>query len=328
MSVNAKQKRELQEMWEKAEEAGGPAIPDGTYQFKIAKAAFAMTGSNKPCFKMTLEVVAGPDEQVGESLETNDNLETRENMGWFKSKLARMNINEVGFEDITEGTLAEQLVGRVFEGQAKTKGGFLNIYVNRLISDGDGEGAAAEKEEETEEKGEEKAEEKSSEFEEGDKVTWEFKGEKREGEFLGVSEDDDTLARVKKDDDTVARVPLAKLSKAEAAEEAEEAEEEEQEEEKEEEDKEFELPEADDVDGMSAKDVKEALKALDFDASEIKNPRGVLKSFCTLAHDKGAKIELAEVSPLAAALDVKLDKKASFKDQLKSLASAVHKKLG
>jgi hypothetical protein len=336
MSVNGKQKRELESMWDQAEEAGGPAIPDGTYSFKIVKAAFAMKAGSKPCFKRTLEVVSGPDDKIGETLEVNDNLETKENMGWFKSTLARLNVSvsEITMDDITNGTLAEQLVGKVFEGQAKTKGGFLNVYVNRMIEEGSGEEEAeeeeeapkkkkakdAEAEEETEEEPEEEKEE--SELEPGDTVSY----KDMEAEVVQVLSDEG-LVRVKKSDGSIVRWKLELITKVEAeAEEVEETEEKEEVEEKEE--SEFELPEADDVEGMSAKDVKGALKQLDIDASEVKNPRAVLKSFCALAHDKSAKLELSEVSPLAAALEVSLKKGTPFKDQLKALSAAVHKKLG
>ncbi len=342
MSVNGKQKRELESMWDQAEEAGGPAIPDGTYSFKIVKAAFAMKSGSKPCFKRTLEVVSGPDDKIGETLEVNDNLETKENMGWFKSTLARLNISvsEITMDDITNGTLAEQMVGKVFEGQAKTKGGFLNVYVNRMIEEGSGGGEEEAEEEETagkkgkkgkaaeaeaeedEEAEEEKEEAEEPELEAGDTVSY----KDMEAEVVQVLSDEG-LVRVKKSDGSIVRWKLEAVTKVEAeAEEAEETEEKEESEETEE--TEFELPAADDVEGMSAKDVKGALKQLDIDAAEVKNPRAVLKSFCALAHDKSAKLELSEVSPLATALEVSLKKSTPFKDQLKALAKAVQEKLG
>lgn len=337
MAINPKQKAELERNWNAAEEAGGSGIADGTYQFKIVKAAYK--NEPKPCFKTTLEVTAGADDMIGESLEVNDNLETSQNMGWFKSKLARLNVSlgDLTFDDIENGTLGEQLKGKVFEGQAKTKGGFLNVYVNRLI----GEGAEVSEEESSEEdvveekkaakKGKTKEVEQeevdesddAQAFEEGDQVTWNGKV----GEVVEVEGSaGDGLVRVKKDEDgSIVRVKIGSLKKV--TDEAEE-EEEESEEKEEGEEEQFALPDVDEVADMSAKDVKEALKKLDIDASAVKNPRGVLSSFCALANDPAAKIELSEMVPLATALEVKLVKGASFKDQLKSLSKAVQAKMG
>jgi hypothetical protein len=329
MAVNPKQKRELSDMWDKSKEAGGSSVPDGTYRFKVVKAVFEMGG--KPCFKTQLEVVGGDESMVGETIEQRDNLETAENMGWFKSKLARLNMADVSFDDIEDGTLAEQLKGKTFEGQAKTKGGFLNVYVNRLISEGadDAEeetpkakGKAAK--EETEE--EEKEETSETGLSEGDAVTWSGKT----GEVVEILEDEG-LARVKKEDGSIVRVKLESLEKAEDASE-EEAEEEEKEEKSkkkgEESEEEFTLPEADDVDDLTAKEVKEALGNLGFEASDVRNPRGVLHAFCALGNDPDAKIDLSEVAPLADALEIELKKGQPFKESLKVLSKAVSKKLG
>ena len=343
MAINPRRKAELEGMWDSAEEAGGSGLADGTYQFKILKGEFKQTSSDKPCFKMLLEVTAGEESAIGETLEINDNLETAVNMGWFKSKLARLNISigDLTFADVENGTLGEQLKGKVFEGQAKTKGGFLNVYVNRLI----GEGASVDdedekeveeeekpkskkakpvkEEEETESETEEVSEDDDSQaFEEGDQVTWNGKV----GEVVEVCKGvDEGLVRVKKEDGSIVRVKIESLEKAGE----EETEEEEKEEEKEEqEEDQFALPSVDEVSDMSAKDVKDALKKLGMDASAIKNPRGVLSSFCAFANDPAAKIELSEVVPLQAALGIKLAKGTSFKDQLKALSKAVQAKMG
>jgi hypothetical protein len=326
MSINPKLKRELESMWDNAEEAGGSEIPDGTYQLKITAARFHMT-EKKPTFKMSYEIVGGSEDLIGEVLkDVNDNLETGDNMGWFKKKLAKLNITGVTFDDIENGTLAEQLVGKVFEGQAKSKGGFLNLYVNRLIGEGDGGESAGKGKKGKEEESEETEETAAASYDEGDQVTWNGKT----GEVVEVLEDEG-LVRVKKEDGTVVRVALdiVKPAKGKAKEEEEEEEEEiEGKGKKGKEDDEFTLPEPEDIEGMSMKEVKEALAALDFEASDLKSPRGVLHAFCVLAHDEDAKIDLTEVTPLADALDITLKKGAPFKESLKLLSKAVQKRVG
>lgn len=328
MSVNPKQKQQLENMWEGAKEAGGSGVPDGTYQFKIVSAAFDM--SPKPCFKQKLEVVAGDDKIVGETIEVRDNLETAENMGWFKSKLARLGMQGVTFDDISEGTLAEQMKGKVFEGQAKTKGGFLNIYVNRLISDGDGEEAPARKKAaDDDDEAPAKSKKKSSEpsFEEGEEVEWKSKdGDERDGEVVEVGGDaGEGFARVKRsDNDAIVRVELERLSKKGGK--SEDDDDDNKKEDSEEQG--FKLPKAEDVDDMSMKEVKAALGELELDAEEIKNPRGVLHAFCALGHDPDEKIDVSEVGPLSDALGVTVKKGSSFKEQLALLSKAVTKKIG
>ena len=145
MAVDPKEKRKFSEMFDEAEAAGSD-IPDGTYQFKVIGAEFAWEtkkdgSKGRPQFHQELEVVAGDEEYVGKKLKTRDNLETAENIGWFKKKLQRLNLRADG-DEVQVGTLAEQIVGKVFEGQAKTKNDFLNIYVNRLLSEAERKAAA------------------------------------------------------------------------------------------------------------------------------------------------------------------------------------------
>ena len=326
MSVNPKEKKMLQEMWTGAESAAGTDIPDGTYQFEIVSARFHMTDKNKPTFKTKVKVTGGDEEYIGQSFETNDNLETKENMGWFKRKLRKLNITITDdFDDIIDGAVAEEMEGLVFEGQVKTKNDFMNLYVNRLIGeagkvsdDDDGEeekpkakkAAKEEEEEETEEA-------ESSELTEGDQVTW---GDGKEGEIVEILEDDGK-ARVKLEDDSIVRVKLDLLSKAEKSEKGDKEEETKDDEES------IELPDAEDVEDMKAPDVRKVLKSLGFDPGDIKDPRGVLHSFCALAGDEKAKLDLSEIKPLADALEVELKKNAPMKDQLKALAKAVEAKL-
>ena len=330
-NMNQKHKQELGEMWQNAESTP-ETIPDGVYQFKVKSCTFTLTGNSKPCFKQTLEILSGNDDLIGETLEIRDNLETKQNMTYFKQKLARLNINvsEVSMEDIIDGVLAEQLKGYVFEGKAVTKTGFLNIYVNRLISENGSEEENADStktssgSEEEEEVKEEVAE---SKFSEGDLVTW--KGKK--GEVVEVLEDEG-LVRVRKDDGTkegsIVRVHIESLEKMEQEEEeAEELEEESEEEEETQSDSELQIPDPEEVEDLSMKDVRNFLGALEMEAEKLKNPRAVLRAFSALAQDKNAKIDLSEVSPLAQALGVTLKKTAKFKEQLKALATAVHERL-
>lgn len=330
MSVSAKDKKTLQEMWNKSETAGQD-LPDGTYQFQVASARFHMTEKGKPTFKSKLKVVGGDEEFVGKELEINDNLETAENMGWFKKKLQRLNITITeDFEEVMDGTVADQLKGKIFEGQVKTKNDFMNVYVNRLVGESDVAESVSKESDEVVEK-----EESESSIEEGTTVTWNGKT----GTVIEVLADDNQ-ARVKKEDGSVVRVALNLLSVSEEAEEVVEEEEEEapkkgakkKDDEEAEEDSEeegaFEVPDPDAVEEMKNSDMKKALSELGFEASAIKNPRAVLHAFCTLAHDPKAKIQLEEVSPLAAALEVTVKKGAQFKDTVKVLSEAVQERLG
>ena len=333
MSVDKKERAMLQQMWEKAEVGGNADLPDGTYQFVVLKKSgdgkratgFAMSGKGKPTFKTQLKVKGGAEEYVGQELEINDNLETDENMGWFKKKLNRLNITlPEDFEEIIDGSLAGEMAGKVFEGQVKTKNDFLNVYVNRLIGESDEE-SAAETEDEDEEEGEtEETAEGTADIEEGTEVVW---GDKS-GKVIEVL--DDGKVRVKTEDGKVYRKDKADLTvKAEeAAEETGEDAEEEEESEESEASDEFEVPDPDTIEEMSSGDVKKALKELGFVAADIKNPRGVLHAFCILAHDAKAKLELTEISPLSAALGLAVKKGENIKVVLTKLSAAVQKKLG
>lgn len=340
MAVTPKEKKMLQEMWNKSQ-SGGQGLPDGTYQFEITGARFHLSNKQRPQFKTKLKVVGGEEEFKGQELEINDNLETAENMGWFKKKLQRLNIAQTeDFDEVIDGTVADQMKGKVFEGQVKTKNDFLNVYVNRLIADSAGTASSKDEEEEVEDtKGE-----AASEIEEGSEVKW---GNGKTGTVVEVLADDNQ-ARVKKEDGTVVRVALNLLSindetEEEEVEETEEEDkapakgkkakdvdedEESEEEEESENEKEFEVPEPDAVEDMKAGQVKDALSELGFEASDIKNARAVLHAFCTLAHDPKAKIQLEEIAPLSAALEVVVKKGAQFKDTLKALSAAVQERLG
>ena len=327
MSVNPKDKKMLQQNWDGAKETGGN-LPDGTYQFKIIGARFHMSDKGKPQFKTKLELIGGDEELKGEKLEINDNLETSDNMGWFKKKLRRLNI--VPPEDVTEitdGTVAEQLEGKTFEGQVKTKNDFMNVYVNRLLSENGKTKDTDESEEKEEEKEEAQEEEKEVSIEEGSQVTW---GNGKIGEVIEVLADDEQ-ARVKKEDGSVVRVDLSKLTiaeKEEAEEEDEQEEEKSEEKDEDSEDGEFELPAAEDVLEMKMPDVKKALSVLGFDADDTQNPRGVLRGFCALAEDPKAKLELSEVKPLCAALGLEPKKAEQLKDTTRRILKAVTDRIG
>lgn len=335
MSVSPKEKKQLQENWDKAEAGSSVDIPDGTYQVKVVSARFHETSNGKYQMKIKYKIVGGDEEYNGKEFELAENLETAQNMGFFKDKLKRLNIAPPeDFSEVMDGTVADQLEGKVFEGQVKSKNNFLNVYVNRLVAEG-----KADEEGEPEEKEEKEA--GGSEIEEGAAVTW---GNGKKGEVLEVLADDQQ-ARVKKEDGTTVRVALNLLSVVEEEQEEEEEEEaeddgkksakskkgKEDEEEEAEEDEDsgaFEIPEPDAVEDMSAKEVKDALKELGFDASDLKNARAVLHGFCTLAHDPKAKIQLDEIAPLADALEVELGKKDDFKTKMKALSEAVQEKIG
>lgn len=316
MGVNPKEKAALQENWNKAQAGGGSDIPDGTYQFVIVSARFHMGTNGRPQFRTKLRIKGGAEEYVGKELEINDNLETPENMGWFKKKLTRLNIAmPEDFDDVTDGTLAEQMAGKVFEGQAKTKNDFLNVYVNRLIGE---DRSAAEEQLTGEETGHPEAPEPDG-FEDGSNVTWNG----RTGTV--IEHMDDGKYRVKGDDGKTYRVD-AKLLQAVETEEQVEVEETVEAEEPEA--GQNALPTPEEVESLPATQVKQVLKDLGLDAAKVKTPRAVLHGISTLLTDPKGKIELTEIAPLAFALNVTIKKGTPIKDATKALSKAVQELVG
>lgn len=312
MSVNPKEKAALQAMWGKAETASNN-VPDGTYQFIISGARFHMASTGRPQFKIKVKVKGGAEEYIGKEFEYNNNLETAENMGWFKKTLLRLNITcPEDFDEIVDGTLAEHMVGKVFEGQVKTKNDFLNVYVNRLL--GEETVDAQEEAEEVAEKSEE-----GDSFEEGASVAWKDK----HGTVIELQ--DDGKYRIKSDDGKVYRVDKA-IVKVNGSEEEEAEEESETTDEKESEA--LTLPTPEEAESLPAAEVKKVLKEIGIEASAVKNPRAVLHGVATLAEDPQAKIELTEIAPLAQALNVMVKKGAPIKDVTKALSKAVQELVG
>lgn len=319
MGVNPKEKAALQGMWGSAKQASTTELPDGTYQFQITGARFHMSNAGKPQFKTKLKVTGGAEDYIGKELEVNDNLETPENMGWFKRKLTRLGIAvPEDIDDIIDGTLAEQMTGKVFEGQAKTKNDFLNVYVNRLLGEKPVDNED-EKEEERQTGRAHAAEEPESEsgFEEGQSVTWPG----HSGEILEIQ--DDGKARVKDDDDgKTYRVDVSKLELKQEEEELE------TEEEQPEEAEGIALPSPEEAETLPATQVKKVLADLGIEAAKVKQPRAVLHGIVTLANDPGGKIELTQINPMAEALGVALKKGTPFKDAVKQLSKAVSELVG
>lgn len=313
MSVNPKDKEALQEMWSKAQHASSSDIPDGTYQFVILAARFHMASTGRPQFKIKVRIKGGAEEYVGKEFEINDNLETPENMGWFKKKLSRLNlVCPEDFDEIVDGTLAEQMVGKVFEGQAKTKNDFLNVYVNRLLGE---ETASKDTEEEPVS---EHTETDADAYEEGQAVAWNGKV----GEIVELC--DDGKYRVRAGDGKVYRVDKTLLKPVAG----EESEAETETTEDTDTDDGVTLPTAEEVEGMPAAEIKKTLGAVGIDASGVKNPRAVLHGIATLAEDPKGKIELTEIAPLAAALNVQIKKGTMPKEATKALSVAVQELIG
>lgn len=262
MAVNKKTKKLLQGMWDEAEDMPESSIPDGKYQFKILEAAFGMSSSDKPMIASEIEVVGGNEDFIGETLKIFDNLETGENMSWFKKKLNKLGIElPEDFDEIIDGSVSKEMTGIVFDGQAKSKDGFFNVYVNKVVSKED-----SGEEEESEESTEEETIEKK------DLVTFTFKGEKKEGEVLEVLEDEEKI-RIK-EDKTNKKFKVAadkvelKFDEGEESEESEEGEEEESSEESN-------FPSVKEVKKFKKDDAIEALQALGIETDELKKPKDV-----------------------------------------------------
>lgn len=136
MALSAKERKALDKMWKGSNENMGSNIdaPDGQYQFKITKASFKTTQNGKPGINTEVKIVGGDKDYVGIKGKFRDNLETAENMGWFKRKIKRLGLRiPKSISDIVDGSLLEGLIGLVFDGQLKTTNDFQNLYVNKLV---------------------------------------------------------------------------------------------------------------------------------------------------------------------------------------------------
>ena len=151
MALSKKEILELRKAWGNApmpEDTGaGWDIPDGKYQFKILSAEIGKSGNGRLQATMEIECVGGAEESIGEGGKIFDGLETAENIGWFKRKLARLGYADYDLDDFgTIEEIVEGIAGTIFEGQVKHKDGYMNVYANKLVS-GPGESEESEEEE-------------------------------------------------------------------------------------------------------------------------------------------------------------------------------------
>jgi len=327
MAVSREEKSALNGMWDEAKATGGNCpFPEGVFQFKIMKSKY--NDEKKPCVVSTLKCIGGDDEVVGETGDIRDNLESKDNMGWFKSKLARLNVEPPdSFKDISDGTVCKQMVGICFEGQVKIKNGFMNVYVNRLL-DGDEDAFPADageaeepdttppakEEEEPEAEAEAEAEAGADEIEVGDLVTWTRKsGAEEKVEVTKVDNDAGKAVIDSKADSKKYKVALDTLAIIYAADDAVEEPEAEEEAESEEEEtggeEEVKLPNITAIKGMKSKQLADLVfTPLGVDIEEVENPRPVALTLARLAKDGSAKLKPSEVKEAAAALGVKVKK--------------------
>lgn len=357
MAVSPKERAALEKMIAKAPEATGADLPEGTLEFLIVDAKPQISTKGKPSFLSTLQVVGGNDSLIGQKVPIQDNLETPENVAWFKKKLRRLKIeaptpkelvDQLVEGDVGRGSLAHLMKGRKFVGQVRYKDDFMNIYVNRLIgteevpaisnghAKGNGkaqaeapEAAAEEQEEEQEEKGEEKVEVK-------DIVKFTSKADgPRKGEVLELIEEGGLeLARVKDDENgKTYRIAVSKLEIVYEDEGAGEADESEEEtpakgKGKGKAAKAGKFPKPEEIDEMRLPEIKEALAEHGFDADEIKGPREFAAAVAGFVHEKDYMPEVTALAGLCAGLGVKFDKGAKASATVRALRDAVDEKFG
>lgn len=341
MSINPKDLKALQSMWDKAKPQMDCSIPDGQYEFLIVDAKFRMTQNGVPQMVCKYEVVGGNESFIGETVTQNDNLQTPDNMGWFKKKLARLGVTiPEGVEDLQE-RIPSELKGKKFAGQLKSKDEFVNVYVNKFIEDVDlgdragGQNDAAQHEEEdtTEPEG-------GTELQVGTRVMFtSVKGGDIEGELLEITAD--KKARVKTDEGKVFKVDAAKVSAAPAPEGTEEeAEEETEEEGAEEESSEEEAPEeaaessseeggfptVEEAKSMKLPELKNVLEENGMDIKAIKNPRLVVTGMSGFIYNEKKYLpDLPTLLALRDALGLKPMKNEKPAEITKRVLAQLHK---
>lgn len=338
MALKQGEAKSMQELWEKSAKSTQSSLacdlPEGLYEFVIVQAAYKVSNSGNSYIEQTLEVTGGNEEFVGEKARIVDNLNTEQNMGFFRQKLARLGIERPeSFADFESGCVAKSLVGKKFSGRVVHKGEFTNIYVNRFIEDVDV--ATQGKEEEVEEAAPEELTGKHVSFETA-------QGAEVMGEVLGEV---DGLVRVKTDEGKIFRVKREKVlvlddkEDAEAEEVGEEAEVEaeveaeaeepekaepkpspEDKEHEEEESAGFPLPE--EVSSLKMPQIAAVLESYGFNAKKIKNPRVFVEGVSNVIYTKKYMPDLPHLQAMRDGLGMKADK-AKPSDVLKKIVSAL-----
>jgi hypothetical protein len=136
-AVSKRELAQLKKAWAEADLQGQDQgdLPDGRYQFEVVSAEIGKAGSGRLQCAFTQKVVGGDDELIDEEVTVYDGLDKPESIGWFKRKLIRLGFGDYDLDDYdTVGEILGELPGTVFEGQVKHGDGFMNLYVNKLIS--------------------------------------------------------------------------------------------------------------------------------------------------------------------------------------------------
>lgn len=340
MSINQKDLKALQGMWDKAKPQMDCSIPDGQYEFLVVDAKFRMTQNGVPQMVCKYEVVGGNESFIGETVTQNDNLQTPDNMGWFKKKLARLGVTiPEDVEDLMQ-RIPGELMGKKFAGQLKSKDEFVNVYVNKFIEDVDlGDRAGAQNSGgASEEEAEQEAADENGSPKVGERVMFtSVKGGDIEGELLELTEDG--KARVKTDEGKVFKVDAAKVTavpvaeeeatEEEAEEETEDAEEEAKEpaeEATEEESSEGGFPTVEEAKAMKLPELKSVLEDNGMDIKAIKNPRLVVSGMAGFIYNEKKYLpDLPTLLALRDALGLKPMKNEKPAEVTKRVLAQLHK---
>lgn len=342
MAVNDRDKASLGEMWDESGDVSEGDFPNGDLQFLITEARFHTSDNGNASYLTTLKVIGGNDDFVGQETEVRDNLNSVQNMQWFKKKLRKLGVEVPESVKELEGKeFAASLVGQKFDGTVKTKDEFMNIYVKRSLGKDDIEPSG--------EEGTTGQEEGSETFEKGDLVQW-ADGEKK-GEFLEFIEDG-ARARVQKEGGGVVRVPTENLEavyEEEDEEPAKPAAEEEEEEsaskpaEEEEEESpasgstnggsngngsgsrkgKVRIPKPGRVEGLKKSEIDTLLKQAGFKPSNLRQPRDIVAVVSGILHKGGSyRLPASSMAALCQAFGITKKRGASPSALSKSIRQA------
>lgn len=126
--------KELESAWSEAEDRGDQFgdIPDGTYQVKITKATINKSQSSKR-LQISWEFTIISGDLKNRKKFAHDGLETKENMDYVKTRLARLGVDVEGTKLGDMPEILESVIGKTCEIKVKTRGDFQNAYVQKLI---------------------------------------------------------------------------------------------------------------------------------------------------------------------------------------------------